>query len=187
MNRCLRRLPVVAVACALGPWGRAQPGADAWRRFAAQSHAVLAELHRAERPAAGDAPAGVTDLAFADLFGPAGDRGLEYSAKLRALEGRAVRLTGCMVRGTARLPGAFLLAARPATDESSGRCAPDVMPAAIVQVILAPASDRPVPYRPGWLTVTGRVELGPRREADGRNSFVRLMSDPTAAAAFLAP
>lgn len=193
---CLPRRLLVALAAAL--WlaasAAAQPAAEAWRRYAAQSHAALAELH-ARQPAAATtaatpsavAPEGVAELTFAELFGPVGDRGLEFSARLRALEGRTVRMIGCMVRGTARLRGAFLLAARPAADDASGRCAPDAVPAAVVHVVLADATDRPVPYRPGWLTVTGRVELGARREADGRNSFVRLVSDSATPAAFPAP
>ena len=185
MNCCPRRL--IGVALLLAASASAQPAASAWQRFAAQSHAALAELHAHSSAVPSAAPVGVEELAFADLFGPVGDRGLEFSAKLRALEGRTVRMTGCMVRGTARLPGAFLLAARPAADETGGRCSPDAVPAAVVHVVLSAAPDRRVPYRPGWLAITGRVELGPRVESDGRNSFVRLMLDLEASKQFLPP
>ena len=159
--------------------------ARAWQQFAAQSHRTLATLHAPERDAPAAAPDGVAELAFAELFGPVGDRGLEFSAKLRALEGRRVRLAGCMVRETARRPGGFLIAGRPATMESRGACAAESVPASAVHVVLAGAKPRPVPYRPGWLMLIGRIELGPRVESDGRNSFVRLVLETDASAEFL--
>lgn len=181
------------VAAALAAPALAQPAADpavasrAWRHFAAQSHLALSGLHSADRAPLLATREGVADLAFGDLFGPVGDRGLEFSAKLRGLEGRPVRLIGCMVRETARTPGGFLLASHPATAESRGSCAADAVPASAVQVVLAGAPARPVPYRPGWLALTGRIELGPRVESDGRNSFVRLVLDPEASKQFLPP
>ncbi len=184
----LRRFPlsVAAIAAFSATFGHAQSIADsavadravtlrAWQQFAAQSHRTLATLHASERDPSFAAPEGVAELAFAELFGPVGDRGLEFSAKLRALAGRRVRLVGCMVRELTRTPGGFLLAARPATAESRGNCSAEVVPASAVQVVLAGAPSRPVPYRPGWLALTGRIELGLRVEADGRNSFVRLV------------
>jgi hypothetical protein len=42
------------------------------------------------------APPGATDLKFSELFKPIGPRGLEYSEKVRALDGKKVRILGYM-------------------------------------------------------------------------------------------
>jgi hypothetical protein len=55
-----------------------------------QSHATLAALNHPDRTALPPLPAGAEDLTFAEFFGPIGDRGLEYSARLRALDVRLV-------------------------------------------------------------------------------------------------
>ena len=93
--------------------------------------------------------------------------------KIRALDGHTVRLTGYMVREQVRAPGLFLLAGWPLTVETKGLCAVDTAPPTVVHVLLSSA--QPVPYRPGRLVLTGRLEIGPRPEADGRNSTVRLV------------
>jgi hypothetical protein len=154
----------------------------AWQRYAAQSHATLAALHETSDAALPPPPAGVTDLQFAEFFGPIGDRGLEYSAKLRALEGRTVRLVGFMVREQDHAPGLFLFAGWPLSVTTKGPCSYDDSPPTAVHVRLP--TGRPVPYRPGRIVLVGRLELGPRPEADGRNSTVRLFLDAAAAAPF---
>lgn len=156
--------------------------AVAWQRYAAQSHAALAALHESTDAALPPPPAGVNDLQFAEFFGPIGDRGLEYSAKLRALNGRTVRLVGFMVREQDHAPGLFLFAGWPLSVTTKGPCSYDDAPPTAVHVLLP--TRRPVPYRPGRIILIGRLELGPRPEADGRNSTVRLVLDASAAAAF---
>ncbi|MBI4626780.1 MAG: hypothetical protein HY736_26615 [Verrucomicrobia bacterium] len=156
----------------------------AWRRLAAQSHTTLVGLNQPDRTALPPLPAGVEELTFSEFFGPIGDRGLEYSAKLRALDGRLVRLTGYMVREQEHSPGLFLFAGRPATVETKGLCAVDTAPPTAVHVLLPSDADRRVPYRPGRIVLLGRIELGPRLEVDGRNSTVRLVLDATSAAQF---
>ncbi|MEY2881099.1 MAG: hypothetical protein RLZZ15_3479 [Verrucomicrobiota bacterium] len=173
------------------------PAEQAWSRHAAQSHATLTALNQpaAPAPALPPPPAGVTDLAFAEFFGPIGDRGLEYSARLRALDGQRVRLVGYMVRTPAPTPGLFLFAGWPTTLAGKGACGTDDAPPTAVHVFLAPGVEaatnsaaRPAPYRPGRLVLIGRLALGPRAEADGRNSTVRLVLDADASVDFfLAP
>lgn len=165
------------------PAGRSGAAA-AWQRYATRSHALLSSLNQhdtAELPAA---PAGVADLRFAEFFGPIGDRGLEYSAKLRALDGRIVRLSGYMIREPARAGGVFRLAGWPLTVETQGPCISDTAPPTAVHVIVTGTASRPIAYRPGRLVLIGRLELGSRLEADGRNSAVRLFLEAGAAAAF---
>lgn len=122
-------------------------------------------------------------LAFSDFFGPIGDRGLDYSDTLRALAGRRIRISGYMVREPVRSPGLFMLTARPVTIEKSGYCFHEDLPPSTVHVIDPSAAARPLPYRPGRLELVGTLELGPRPEADGRNSIVRLVLDSAASAA----
>jgi hypothetical protein len=91
----------------------------AWARFAARAEVALADAGQ-------NSPAGISadavQLAFRDFFGPVGDRGLEYSARLRALDGRRVTMTGYMVRDPDRPRGLFILAASPVRLEQSFVC-----------------------------------------------------------------
>jgi len=47
------------------------------------------------------------------------------------------------------------------------------------------SAGRPGPHRPGRIVLSGRIEPGPRREAEGRNFPIRLILDPGAVAQFL--
>lgn len=132
------------------------------------------------------APAGVADLTFGAFFGPIGDRGLEYSPKLRALAGQRVRIAGFIVRQDLAVPGLLLLTAAPvSTHEIEYGFCDDLPPATLHVIVPAPAG-REVTWQPGPVVLTGRLELGPRAEADGRNSVARLILDvpaPTSAVA----
>ena len=150
----------------------------AWLRHAASAHAVLQALNGSTAQLLPPLPPGVSDIHFAEFFAPIGDRGLEYSSKLRALAGREVRLSGYMIRDPNRPVGLFLLADRPLTIEAGGRCAPESIPPTAVHVVVPPGDARALPYRPGRIAVVGRLELQPRVEADGRNSTVRLILEP---------
>lgn len=152
----------------------------AWRRFSAQSQAALADAGRVVTPLAPAADA-AQSLQFTQFFGPVGDRGLEYSGTLRALEGQRVRISGYMVRETLRAPGVFMLTARPVVVEKAGYCFHEDLPPSTVHVVLPTL--QPLPYRPGRLELAGILELGPRPEADGRNSVVRVVLDSAAATA----
>jgi len=148
----------------------------AWQRLQAQSARVLQALAEtpAEKPAT---DATVTELGFGELYAPVGDAGLEYSARVRALAGRRVRLSGYMVREAGRPAGQFVLAARPVTVES-GACTAAEVPVTAVHVLFSGTAGREaVPYTPGRMTVAGVLEIGPRHEADGRNSALRLRVD----------
>lgn len=157
------------------------PEEIAWSRSATQIRAALKSLRDAPPPLP-PAPAGVTDITFADLFAPVvGPRGLEYSDRLRALDGRRVRISGYMVKQATPFAGVFLFAPLPiSTDESEyGFC--DDLPPATLHVFVTEHPDRRVPLRAGRCVLTGRIELGSRAEIDGRNSVARLYLDPTPA------
>ncbi len=160
---------------------------SAWQRLAAQSHAVLSTLNQTGRDELPPLPAGVNELQFSELYGPIGDRGLEYSATLRSLEGRLVRIAGHMIREQERSPGVFRLAGWPVSVATKGICVTDTAPPTTIHVIIAGGTNRLVPYRPGRIALIGRIELGPRLEADGRNSAVRLVLDAASAAEFAPP
>ncbi|HEY8994072.1 MAG TPA: hypothetical protein VIM71_05385 [Lacunisphaera sp.] len=132
------------------------------------------------------APAGVTEIKFTEFYQrPVGPRGLELTAKARALAGHRVRLLGFMVRQDAPSPGVAILAPYAlATDEHEyGLC--DDLPPAVVFVTVPAFRGEAVPYTPGPLLLTGRLEIGPHEEADGRVSQLRLVLDaePTPAPA----
>jgi hypothetical protein len=120
----------------------------------------------------------VTDLEFNEFFGPViGDRGLELSAKLRALDGQRVRLVGFMVRQTIPTPGVLLLAPQPILVDEVEYGACDDLPPQVVRVFVPLPSDTQVPLTAGPLLLTGRLEIGQQSEPDGRNSFIRLRLD----------
>ncbi len=121
------------------------------------------------------APAEVADLTFGEFFGPVGDRGLEYSPKLRALAGQRVRIAGFVVRQDLAVPGLLLLTAAPVSvhEIEYGFC--DDLPPATLHVIVPAPAIREITWQPGPVVLTGRLELGPRAEADGRNSVARLI------------
>lgn len=155
------------------------PGADgvtaaAWQRLKQRSAQTLEAVVRA--PA--DLPPvaeGVVDLSFREFFAPAGDAGLNYSDRLRALAGKRVRLVGFMVRETGRGPGTFILSSQPVTVEKQGVCfVEDIPPTAVHVHLPSGQSTTKVAYAPGRLALTGVLEIGSRHEADGRNSAVRL-------------
>jgi hypothetical protein len=149
------------------------PAEIAWSRATAKWDSLRRDA-RAFLPPRPPAAEGVTDIEFTEFFGPIGDRGLELSAKLKSLEGKKVRLVGFMVRQTAPTPGVLLLAPQPIqTDEVEyGAC--DDLPPQVARVFLPLPAGVFVPLTPGPLLLTGRLELGPQAEPDGRNSFIRL-------------
>lgn len=163
--------------------------AAVWRRFAAQSARVLLEAQRAPQTPP-PLPPGVTELAFREFFSPiVGDRGLDYSERMRALHGRRVRIAGFMTRDFVRHPGMFLLTGWPTKVESDGYCFNDELPPATLHVVLPPsAASEPAPYIPGPMLLTGTLQVGPSPMTDGRNAVARLLLDaPTSGPVSVVP
>lgn len=125
-------------------------------------------------------PEGVEELRFEDFYKPIGDKGLEFTERAQALEGRRVRILGHMVRRCAEPAKYFMLASRPIAlhEEEMGPC--DDLPAAVLFVHMGSAEERAV-YTPGLMLLTGVLSLGSKEEEDGRVSHVRLTLDPNPA------
>jgi hypothetical protein len=117
-------------------------------------------------------------LAFHDFFEPT-PRELKPSAKLLALNGQRVRIIGFMAHLEEPIRGAFYLCPQPTACAEGGAGTGD-LPASAVQVILPGAPDRTLPFTPRALEVAGRLELGPRTEAEGQVSSIRIFLDPPA-------
>lgn len=131
---------------------------------------------------------GVEALRFAEMFvRPVGPAGLEPTPMLRALEGRQVEVAGYLVRREAA-SGPAILAPIPVLIGEEDEGLADDLPAAAIFIRLAPAFEgRGVTHRPGVVRVKGMLELGARRESDGRLSTVRLRLDEAASRALLDP
>jgi hypothetical protein len=183
MLSILPRLVLAVLAGLASPPALANPeaAAAAWRHFQVQAGVALQELasENAAAPLRQEHP--VLELAFSSMFEPMGERGLEYSAQLRGLEGRHVQVTGHMVREGRRPTGMFLLTPKPVRIDGNGSGEIGDLPATVVYVLLAPEfAEALVGFRPGWVTVTGVLELGVQPERDGRNSVVRVRLDAAA-------
>jgi hypothetical protein len=124
-------------------------------------------------------PPGVVELKFSEFFRqPIGPRGLDYTDRLRSLEGRRIRILGYMVRQDRPADHGFLLAPLPQTlhEEEYGLC--DDLPATTLHVFTTPEAPGQTAFTPGLLLLTGKLRLGNRLELDGRTSTVRLELDP---------
>ena len=122
------------------------------------------------------ATADLVELKFSNFFvSPVGPRGLTYTDTLKHLNGQRVRILGFMVRQTRPSPGVAMLAAYSfATHEGEyGLC--DDLPPALLFVQVPKYSDLAVPFTPGPLLLTGRLELGPHQEADGRDVIALML------------
>jgi hypothetical protein len=144
-------------------------------------------------------PEGIEELKFAEFFRtPVGPRGLDCTDRLRALDGKRVRILGFQVReeisnctdcatDTVRpgakprpawinhlVPGRLLLSPSLATINMAhyGLC--DDLPPQTIYVTVPDFFGEPVPFTPGLLLLTGTLSVGNETEPDGRISIVRL-------------
>jgi hypothetical protein len=121
------------------------------------------------------AAAAQTDLRFNEFYRlPIGPRGLEPSHKLLSLEGQSVRMVGYRVPLADAPPGLIILSPLPVSLGDEDESFADDLPASAVYVHLPDSAAAALP--PGGLVrVSGLLQLGRQREADGRISFVRLI------------
>ena len=150
-------------------------------------------------------PEGVEELKFAEFFQlPVGPRGLECTDRLKAFNGKKVRILGFQVQEqvgnctdctteSARpgakprpawinhiVPGRLLLSPSPATINMAHYGLADDLPPQTVYVNAPEFFGEPVPFTPGLLLLTGTLSVGNKTEADGRISIVRLELDAPA-------
>ncbi len=136
---------------------------------------AIVDASTLQRP---EAPAGVSDLDWKDLFRPPGRYGLEYTERARSLDGKTVRLLGFMVRRDKPVPGTLLLTPYPMSLPEREYAQADELPPTTVLVTVPDRAGQAVPYTPGPLLLTGTLRLGNREEPDGRRFDVRLELDP---------
>lgn len=123
-------------------------------------------------------PPGVTALGFDEFFvRPIGDAGLVPTAKLRALDGKRVRILGWMVGREKPTPGTLLLTPVPVNIEEDESGFSD-LPPACVRVLVPAAPHALLAHVRRPLLLTGTLSVGNRTEPDGSVSFVRLVLDP---------
>lgn len=128
-------------------------------------------------------PAGVTELKFNEFFvSPIGSRGLEFTDKLRGLDGKRVRMLGYMVQEEKPTPGVFILSPYPVQIHDHDNALADDLPPSVVHVSVPTGRDQPVPHSLRLLLLTGTLSIGNRPEASGRISMVRLAADAPVAA-----
>jgi len=127
----------------------------------------------------GSPPAGVTDLKFRDIFKtPVGDKGLEPSATLLALDGKRVRMIGYMVRQPSASKGAFLLSPLPVEISDEDEPLADDLPPSVVAVEVGGAANKPIPLLPGLIQITGVLHVGAKTDAaSSRVSSVQIALD----------
>jgi hypothetical protein len=173
--RARRGLLAAVLACALSA-GAVQAHGD----VAGPSLPPPVEWQIAQPP--GQPPAGVSDLKFAEFFRlPVGPRGLEPSARLLALNGQPVRLVGYMARESAPTAGRLILTPLPVTLGDEDEPLADDLPPSVAYVHFSgQAAAAPLPHLGGLLRLQGRLSVGPRTEADGHVSMVRLLLDEPA-------
>jgi hypothetical protein len=155
----------------------AGPGEGA--AFASQGNARTAQSGEGTAAEHGAIQKGVTELKFSEFFiNPIGPKGLQFTEKLRALDGKRVQIVGYMVRQENQTPGTFLLAATPVQLHEEHYGLADDLPAATLFVLDPANRNNPIRYAPGLIRVSGILEIGNREEANGRISVVRLRLDP---------
>ncbi|GGO26851.1 hypothetical protein [Deinococcus humi] len=120
---------------------------------------------------AGAAAAPAT-LKFGELYGRVTVRGVEYSDRIKALTGQSIQMTGYMAPPLKPKLDFFVLTREPMSTCPFCTTAAD-WPADIVLVIMPPGRELEPTTR--GLNVTGRLEIGVKRDAEtGFVSLVRL-------------
>ena len=122
----------------------------------------------------------VVELRFAEFFrAPAGALGLEFTDRLRALDGKRVRIVGYVVGQDKPSPGRFILAPfRVQLSTVADGPADDLPPAHVHVALPASYANSDLPPIPVPIVVQGTLHLGAQPEADERVSWVRIDFDP---------
>ena len=174
-RRLNRATCLLALLASLAPLAASAHGGGATVRIGADAVAA------SELGVAGNlppAPAGVADLKFREIYRmPIGPRGLELTERARALDGQRVRMVGYMVEQELPARGGFILSPLPTLIGDEDESLADDLPPSVVFVHLAGASESQLAFMPGLLHFTGTLRVGPREEANGRISSLRLELD----------
>lgn len=124
----------------------------------------------APKPRRGTTAQGASLLKFSDLYSGGSARGLEFSPKLKSLDGARVEMAGYMAPPLKPLPSFFVLTKQPMA--VCPFCSTDAdWPDDIVLVIMP--SDKPVTPTEKPVKVRGRLEIGSK--TDPETGFVSLI------------
>ena len=152
-------------------------------------------------PARTPLPDGVTDISFDEFFKmPVGPRGLEFTDKIKALQGKKVRVAGFQVAEMvgvcnaepdaaskarkaramfeASVPGRIMLTPAPESVNMNHTGLCEDLPPQVVFVSVPELFGEIVPHHDAPLLLTGTLDLGNKTEPDGHVSAVRLKLDP---------
>lgn len=148
----------IAIACLAASASAAAHGSAASAVTVAPGHVPAALAVRKELP---PPASGVADLKFRELFTlPVGPRGLEPSERLRALDGKRVRMVGFMVRSPEPGNASFVLAPMPVEISDEDEAQADDIPPSAVLVRLPKAQTMPIPNLAGLIRIEGVLRLG---------------------------
>ena len=141
---------------------------------------TVAAAEREQPPAphisATEQQSNAAELRFRDLFRlPVGPKGLEPTERLRALDGKQVRMMGYMVHQEQPIANRLILAAMPISMSEDEDGLADDLPPNVVFVHLLHSPETPMAYQRGVLKFTGTLSVHPKEEVDGRVSSVRLL------------
>ncbi|BDI30702.1 hypothetical protein CCAX7_27530 [Capsulimonas corticalis] len=101
---------------------------------------------------------------------------LDFSDKLRSLNGKHVRITGFMAHMEDAPLGAFYVCPHPTFCDEEGGGSADLPPDA-VRVIVRGAKGRTVEFVPRPVLVTGVLQVGPQEDEKGDISRIRIILD----------
>ncbi|WP_395747967.1 hypothetical protein [Prosthecobacter sp.] len=114
-------------------------------------------------------------LSFDEMFvTPAGPKGLEYTTKIKAMDGKKICITGFMVRHADIDTSAFLFCAIPRVYNEREEGLADSIPPHMVYVIQPVRGQEAPAWRREKMTLYGTLELGSHQELSGRISHLRL-------------
>lgn len=121
---------------------------------------------------------GIVEFKFNEIFKmPIGPRGLEPSKKLKAVNGKQVRVVGFMVQQKSNM-GSFLLSPLPIAVGAEDESLADDLPAGLIRVDLDESPSVMIPHIPGLLQITGTLHIKNQMDAkQDRISFVQLLPD----------
>ncbi len=117
-------------------------------------------------------------LDFNEVFvAPAGPKGLQYTDRIKALDGRKVAMTGFMVKNYGPDPSVFVFSNVPRIHNEREEGLADSLPPSLLHVIMQVRPGDAPAWRREKLTVYGKLELGAHQELNGRISHLRLRCD----------
>ena len=121
------------------------------------------------------AGAAVTVLNFKDFYETKNGT-LDFSDKLRGLNGKHVQITGFMAHMEEAPLGAFYVCPHPTFCDEEGGGTADLPPDS-VRVIVRSFKGRMIDFVPRAVLVTGTLQLGPQEDEKGNVSRIRILLD----------